>query len=71
MMQVRCQKCGWSFTLGRDAINTIMEEVGESKATHYTLECPKCRHGIKVQTRIVKRYYHPQEESSSAGEESK
>ena len=71
MMQVRCQKCGWSFTLGRDAINTIMEEVRESKATHYTLECPKCRHGIKVQTRVVKRYYHPQEEPSSADEESK
>ena len=50
MMQVRCQKCGWSFTLSRDAIETIVNEVQESKATHYTIDCPKCRQGIKVQT---------------------
>lgn len=59
MMQVRCQNCGWNFTLGRDVINTIMEEVGESKATHYMLDCPKCRHAIKVQTRMLKRRYRP------------
>jgi len=70
MMQVRCQKCGWSFTLGRDAINTIMEEVGESKATHYTLECPKCRHSIKVQTRRIRRFYRPAATAESADEES-
>ena len=60
MMQVRCQKCGWSFTLSRDAIETIVNEVQESKATHYTIDCPKCRQGIKVQTRRIKRFYRPQ-----------
>jgi len=68
MMQVRCQKCGWNFTLSRDAIENIMNEVQESKATHYTIDCPKCRHGIKVQTRMLKRYYRPQEASESAEE---
>ena len=70
MMQVRCQNCGWSFTLGRDAINTIMEEVGESKATHHTLECPKCRHGIKVQTRRLRRFYRPPAAAEPAEESS-
>ena len=59
MMQVRCQKCGWNFTLSRDAINTIMEEIKESKPTHYMVDCSKCRQAIKVQTRMLKRYYRP------------
>jgi hypothetical protein len=59
MMQVRCQKCGWSFTLGRDAIATIMEEIGDKKASHYTMDCPKCRQSIKVQTRRLARFYRP------------
>ncbi len=68
MMQVRCQKCSWSFTLGRDAIANIMQEVQKSKATHYMIDCPKCRQGIKVQTRMLKRYYRPQAASESADE---
>jgi len=59
MMQVRCQKCGWTFTLSRDAINAIMEEIKESKPTHYMIDCPKCRQAIKVQTRQLRRHYHP------------
>jgi ssDNA-binding Zn-finger/Zn-ribbon topoisomerase 1 len=68
MMQVRCQKCGWGFTLSRSAIANIMEEIGETKATHYTMECPKCRQGIKVQTRQLKRFYRPQAAPESAEE---
>ena len=68
MMQVRCRKCGWNFTLSRDAITNIMNEVQESKATHYTIDCPKCRQRNKVQTRMLKRYYHPQAASESADE---
>jgi hypothetical protein len=36
-----------------------MEEVNETKAKHYTMECPKCRHAIKVQTRRLARFYRP------------
>ena len=68
MLQVRCQKCGWSFTLGRDTIGSIMDEVKESKASHYRVDCPKCRQGIKVQTRMLKRYYRPQAASESVDE---
>ena len=59
MMQVRCQKCGWSFTLGHDAIASIMDQVQETKATHYQVDCPKCRQGIKLQTRRIRRFYRP------------
>lgn len=68
MMQVRCQKCGWTFTLSRDAINTIMEEIKESKPTHYMVDCPKCRQAIKVQTRMLRRYYRPQAAPDSVDE---
>lgn len=68
MMQIRCQKCGWSFTLGRDAIANIMDEIKDSNPTHYMMDCPKCRQGMKVQTRILKRHYHPQAAPSSAEE---
>ena len=71
MLQVRCQKCGWSFTLGRDTITTIMDEVKESKTTHYRMDCPKCRQGIKVQTRQLQRYLRPQAASESADEGAK
>jgi hypothetical protein len=45
--------------LGRETIAGIMEEIKDVKATHYQIECPKCRHTIKVQTRQLKRYYRP------------
>jgi DNA-directed RNA polymerase subunit M/transcription elongation factor TFIIS len=70
MMQIRCQKCGWSFTLGHDVLDTIMAEIQDSKATHYMLDCPKCRHSIKVQTRQLRRFYRPQAAPESADEES-
>jgi hypothetical protein len=69
MLQVRCQKCGWNFTLGRDAITNIMEEIGESKVKHYRIDCPKCRQGIKVQTRLIRRVGRFLPTPSSADEE--
>ena len=69
MMQVRCQKCGWNFTLGREAINAIMDEVKETKATHYMIDCPKCRQRIKVQTRRIRRFYRPAAAAEPADED--
>lgn len=71
MLQVRCSKCSWHFTLGRDAIAGIMDEIKDSKPTHYTIDCPKCRHGIKVQTRLLKRGYRPSTVPKSDDEGSK
>jgi hypothetical protein len=61
MMQIRCQRCGWSFTLSQEALAAIMEEIGDKKVTHYTMDCPKCRHSIKVQSKRLRRAYHPVE----------
>ena len=48
MMQVRCQRCGWVFTMNRDSIGLAVAEAAESQSEHYLMDCPKCRHGIKV-----------------------
>ncbi len=48
MMQVRCQRCGWVFTMSRDAVGLAVAESEASHAEHYLAACPKCRHGIKV-----------------------
>ena len=59
MLQIRCHRCSWNFTLSQDALATIMEQVEATQAKHHMIDCPKCRHGIKVQTRRLKRAYHP------------
>jgi predicted nucleic-acid-binding Zn-ribbon protein len=54
-MQVRCQRCGYTFTLGREAIVAALEQVKESKAAHYNFDCPKCRRRIKVPVKNLRR----------------
>ena len=59
MMQIRCQRCGWSFTLGRDAIGLAVVEAEHQRDTHYLFTCPKCRHGIKVQVKQLRQRLPP------------
>jgi len=56
MMQVRCQRCGWMYTLSRDSIGYAVAETEESGAEYYQENCPKCRNVIKIQvTELRKR----------------
>jgi ribosomal protein S27E len=54
-MQVRCQRCGNMFTLSREAVATALEEVKETQAEHYNVECTKCRRQIKVPVKRLLR----------------
>ena len=54
-MRVRCQRCGYTFTLGREAVVAALEQVKESKASHYNFDCPKCRRRIKVPVKNLRR----------------
>ncbi len=49
MMQVRCQSCGWMFTLGREAIGLALAEAKAHNEQYHSLPCPQCRHVIKLQ----------------------
>lgn len=48
MRGVRCQRCGHMFTLARETVVNALEEMGQKGEEHYTVECPRCRHTIKV-----------------------
>jgi hypothetical protein len=54
-MQVRCQRCGYMFTLGREAVAAALEEIGRTQAKHYNVDCPKCRRQVKVPVRVIQR----------------
>ena len=54
-MQVRCQRCGYMFTLGRQAVDAALEEVKQTQAKHYNVDCAKCRRQIKVPVKNLQR----------------
>ena len=55
-MQVRCQRCGYKFTLSRQAVTAALEELEQTPARHYNLDCPKCRRQIKVPAKEIQRF---------------
>ena len=55
MRGIRCQHCNHVFTLSRDAVVAALEEVEEMDGDYYTLECPHCRHAVKLPRRQLER----------------
>jgi phage FluMu protein Com len=55
MMQVRCQRCGGMLTLGRDAIALALAEAQQSHEQYHAMDCPRCRHVIKVRIADLRR----------------
>jgi len=60
-MQVRCQRCGYMFTLSREIVAAALEEVAQTQAKHYAVDCPKCRRQVKVPVTELQRG-HPRQE---------
>lgn len=54
-MLVRCQRCGYGFTMSREAVEAALEQIEEDPAKHYNVECPKCRRQIKVPVKRLRR----------------
>lgn len=54
MLKVTCYKCHWSWSLNNEAVRTALESL-KPDATHYTLECPKCRRVNKIPVQQLKR----------------
>ena len=55
MMQVRCQRCGWMTTLGRDAIALALAEAQQAQEQYHMIDCPHCRRAIKIQVSELRR----------------
>ena len=54
-MQIRCQRCGYMFTLSRHRLAAALEEAKAAQAKHHAVDCPKCRHQIKVPVKDLQR----------------
>ncbi len=48
MRGVRCQRCGHMFSLSVGQVVAALEELDEKGESHYGVECPRCRHLVKV-----------------------
>ncbi len=43
------------LTLGREAVAAALEEIKETQAKHYNVECAKCRRQIKIPVKDMRR----------------
>jgi len=59
MMQIRCQWCGWTYTMAREALLYAVAKAQAEKAIHHVENCPKCRHALKIQVSELKRRIPP------------
>lgn len=48
MREIRCQRCHHMFTVSREWVEAAMGELEQKEQEYVTLECPKCRHAVKV-----------------------
>jgi hypothetical protein len=56
MMQIRCQRCGWMNTLGRESVALALAEANRSQEHYHMLDCSRCRRAIKVQVADLRRH---------------
>jgi NAD-dependent SIR2 family protein deacetylase len=56
MMQVRCQRCGWMVTLGRETIAMALADAQKNHEQYHMVDCPRCRRAIKVQVAQMRRH---------------
>lgn len=48
MRGVRCQRCGHMFSLSVEQVVAALDQLAETGGSHYGVECPRCRHLVKV-----------------------
>lgn len=47
-MQLRCYRCGWSFSLSREQVEFALETTLSKGGAHYDVRCTRCRTVNKV-----------------------
>lgn len=58
-MNIRCYRCGWSFSMSRDAISLAVTHAQTTKAKYHVEHCPKCRQANKVSVDQLRRAAPP------------
>jgi uncharacterized Zn finger protein len=47
-MQLRCYRCGWSFSLSREQVDFAIQTTQAKGGNHYDVHCTRCRTVNKV-----------------------
>jgi DNA-directed RNA polymerase subunit RPC12/RpoP len=54
-MQLRCYRCGMSFSLNRYEAAFALEALEETGGKHHDARCPRCRHSNRVSLEQLRR----------------
>jgi len=69
-MQLRCYRCGWSFSINKDEIAFALAALEGSQGNHYDVRCPRCRHSNRIALEQLRRAVpRPAEPASAPAEE--
>jgi hypothetical protein len=72
-MNARCYRCGWSFTLSREAIVAAVTAADAQGDTFHVEPCPRCKQAIKLPVDQLRRAlppgWTPATEAAPAAEE--
>lgn len=55
-MQLRCYRCGWSFSIKKEEISFALQALQEGEGTHYDVRCPRCRHMNRVSLQQLQKF---------------
>jgi len=58
-MNMRCYRCGWSFSLSREAVGAALANASAPGAKHHVEHCPRCRQVLKIPLDQLKRSLPP------------
>jgi len=54
-MQLRCYRCGWSFSLSREQVDFALESARVKGGQHYDVHCTRCRTVNKVPVKQLEK----------------
>jgi hypothetical protein len=67
-MQLRCYRCGWSFSLSREQVEFALESTRSKGGDHFDVRCTRCRTVNKVPLKQLEKSVPPRAApSESAG----
>jgi hypothetical protein len=59
LLNARCFRCGWSFTLSREMIAAALTSAAGTGDRYHVEHCPRCRQVIKIPMDQLKRAVPP------------
>jgi phage FluMu protein Com len=58
-MQIRCYRCGWSFSLSREQTEFALQSAKAKGGKHSDIHCPQCRTVNKIPLKQLEQSLPP------------